>query len=166
MRPLRLVFGFVLAATAAAYFTALVRVVLGFAFGINRPYLGEMWNDVASFPIVFTLLEWPLTAIVLLVSVLLANALKQAVRLDGWRWSAACALFFTIVSLGIVAAMSADPWNPALIRVPISLFNAYAQSWSEGNPLFKLAMMIAFVVGGLLAALIFTSVTKQRPSPA
>lgn len=164
MRPFRLVVGFVLAATAAAYFTALVRIVLGFAFGIDRPYLGEAWNDIASFPVVFTLLEWPLTAIVLLVSVFFANALKQAVRLDVWRWSAACALFFSIVSLGIVAAMSADPWNPTLVRVPISLFNAYAQTWSEGDPLFKLAMTIAFAVGGALAALILTVVTKQRPS--
>lgn len=55
MRPFKLTFGFILAVSAASYLTALIRVVLGFAFNIDTPYMG-LWNDIAQFPLLFAVL--------------------------------------------------------------------------------------------------------------
>lgn len=156
MRPLRLALGFVFAVSAASYLTALIRVVLGFAFSTDTPYMG-LWNDIGQFPLLFAVLEWPITAIVFAISIVLASPLKDRPR--QWLWTIVCAVSFVGMALGIVAIRSPDPWDAML---PISLFNAYSQGWSDSSePLFKLALALAFGVGGIAAAFIFNRLARQ-----
>ena len=159
MRLIRWVAGFGLAVSAAAYSTALARVVLGLALRTDQPYMG-VWNDIAQFPLLFALVEWPITAIVLGIAVISANFLNKG-RSDPKGWLLTCGLVFTLTSIGIVAANSLNPFAHGL---PISVFDPYSQGWSGPEPLRKVAITIGFCIGGCTAALIYDWAVRSRRS--
>jgi len=157
MRALKLILCFAVAVSVAAYVTGLLRVVLGFVLGASHPYMG-LWNDIAQFPLLFMLVFWPGTAIVLLAALGVAHFFPTRGRRSRWAWRATCAFSFAMLGTLIVAANSSVPWGNAL-----SLFSAYSQSWSDtSGPLFKLALGLSFVGGGVAGALVFDGLAKPR----
>ncbi|MES1156625.1 MAG: hypothetical protein ABUL73_02490 [Alphaproteobacteria bacterium] len=153
--------GFALAVTFAAYLTALVRTALGLVVHTDQPYMG-LWADIEGFPLMFAVLHWPTTALVLAATVPLANAINGRLGARRWIWWIAIAFLYTAIGLAIVVVASTDPWGGGGM-----LFGPYSQGWANPQiPLFKVILLIAFCIGGFAAAPILDFVAGLRRSPS
>lgn len=154
METLRRIVGFAVAAVAAALVAGFVRVSVGLLTGTDDPKF-DLWSDMMWAPPALAGIELPMTAIAFAIALVLSASLSVFFKNLPQPWILAGA--FSAVSMAVIASRSSDPWSGTM---PFSIFDAYAQSWSDGS-VRRLIVIISMITAGVAAAMIWMWFTRR-----